>query len=474
MPLSLKCDCGKVLNAREEHAGKRAKCPACGAFLTIPGKPLPIYQVFISYSQGDAPTANAICAALEANGVRCWIAPRDITPGQEWGAAIIDGITACRVMVLVFSDHSNRSPQVCREIERAVNKGLTIIPFRLEDIPMSKTMEYFLSSPHWLDALTPPLEEHLVKLVGTVGLSLGDNARPTKRKAGDIPSAKPNKLSATAQTSSHNALPIEKAKLRSARIFLGCGGLLTLSITTTFALLALIPAVTVRERTPPSVDLVATADKAADDAAATALPDDELVAAESLQTADPIEELPSEGEPGVFARSRVSANRTDASRTEDMPPLADNGAPASSVKSGRAARPQRWVLHLNTTRVKDYLAQYESLGAEIAFPTSADKYRYFSNLTSSPPTSEVRDLSDERRVYWIDDDRESVGRVARALETPATDFFIAFLPADLEERMLKLELDTAGVPEADIASTHFVVVPRGALYDVQILKQTLK
>lgn len=176
MSISVVCQCGKRLEAREEHAGKRAKCPNCGQVLLIPGQPLPTYDVFLSYSKDDKPTAEAICAALEANGIRCWIAPRDITPGKEWGEAIIDGINQCRAMVLVFSSKSNQSPQVRREIERAVAKGLVIIPFRTEDIPMSKTMEYFLSSAHWLDAMTPPLEKHLIRLAASVKTLLSQSS----------------------------------------------------------------------------------------------------------------------------------------------------------------------------------------------------------------------------------------------------------------------------------------------------------
>jgi len=114
------------------------------------------HDVFVSYSTKDKPTADAICAALEANGIRCWIAPRDILPGSDWGEAIIDAIHACRAMVLVFSGSSNASSQIKREIERAVNVGIPVLPFRIEDVLPSKTLEYFISTQHWLDALTPP------------------------------------------------------------------------------------------------------------------------------------------------------------------------------------------------------------------------------------------------------------------------------------------------------------------------------
>lgn len=121
-------------------------------------------QVFISYSSKDRVVANMVCALLEERGHRCWIAPRDILPGTSWGEAIIDGLKASTVFVLVFSSHANTSPQILREVERAVHLGLPIIPFRIEDVVPERSLEYFMSVPHWLDALSPPVENHIAKL----------------------------------------------------------------------------------------------------------------------------------------------------------------------------------------------------------------------------------------------------------------------------------------------------------------------
>jgi len=126
------------------------------------------FDAFISYSSNDKPAADATCAVLEGAGVRCWIAPRDIRTGAEYGGAIIDAIDHCRVMILVFSSSANASQQIHREIERAVSKGIPILPVRIEEVKPTKSMEYFLGAIHWLDALTPPLEQHLHKLADTV------------------------------------------------------------------------------------------------------------------------------------------------------------------------------------------------------------------------------------------------------------------------------------------------------------------
>jgi hypothetical protein len=114
------------------------------------------HDAFISYSHMDKLTAEAVCVALEAAGIRCWIAPRDIAPGAEWGESIVNGIDRCPVMVLIFSSNANESRQVRREVERAVNRGLTIVPMRLEQTEPRRSLAYFLAGIHWLDALTPP------------------------------------------------------------------------------------------------------------------------------------------------------------------------------------------------------------------------------------------------------------------------------------------------------------------------------
>ena len=123
-----------------------------------------VRDVFVSYSQPDYACAMELVSRIEAQGINCWIAPRDIAPSADWAAEIIDAIANSRTMVLVFSASSNDSPQVRREVERAVHKQVSILPFRIENVLPSKSLEYFLSAQHWLDAFPPPLEPHYARL----------------------------------------------------------------------------------------------------------------------------------------------------------------------------------------------------------------------------------------------------------------------------------------------------------------------
>ncbi len=126
------------------------------------------HKVFICHSSQNKPIADAACAALEAQRIPCWIAPRDIIGGEEWGEAIINALSDCQVVLLIFSLHANNSPQVRREIERAVHKQKIIVPFRIEDVMPSRAMEYALGNTHWLDAITPPMERRLAELCATI------------------------------------------------------------------------------------------------------------------------------------------------------------------------------------------------------------------------------------------------------------------------------------------------------------------
>jgi hypothetical protein len=140
-------------------------------------------DVFISHSSDDRTAAASVLAALEGAGFSCWIAPRDIVPGQDYGEAIVDGIRSSRIFLLILSASSSDSPQVRRETERAVNAGVAIVPFRIEEVTPSRSLEYFISTAHWLDAFPPPLDKHLDYLVTVVRHLLG-GAGEASRAAG--------------------------------------------------------------------------------------------------------------------------------------------------------------------------------------------------------------------------------------------------------------------------------------------------
>jgi len=99
------------------------------------------HDVFLSYSSKDKAAADAVRHALERNRIRVWMAPRDVLAGVGWAQSIVGAINGARVMALVFSGNANGSPQIEREVERAVNKGLPVLSVRIEDVPPSEALD---------------------------------------------------------------------------------------------------------------------------------------------------------------------------------------------------------------------------------------------------------------------------------------------------------------------------------------------
>jgi len=161
------------------------------------------HDVFISHSSQDKPVGDAVCAALETGSIRCWIAPRDVQPGRSFAGEITRAIQHSKVMVLIFSAHTNTSEQVLREVQLAANSHLHIVQLRIQDVLPNDDLEYYLSTPHWLDALTPPLEGHLERLETSVKALL-DMAAPEPAK-GTVTPAAPSVVSSAERSSPSDA-----------------------------------------------------------------------------------------------------------------------------------------------------------------------------------------------------------------------------------------------------------------------------
>jgi hypothetical protein len=149
------------------------------------------HDVFVSYSMKDKAVADAVCAKLEGRKIRCWIAPRDAQGGVFYAESIIDAISESRFMVLILSSNSNDSAHVTREVERAASGGTVVIPFRIEDVSLSKSLQYFIGPVHWLDALTPPLENHLNQLADSIDVLLRRVASGQQPKPAAVTPAPP-------------------------------------------------------------------------------------------------------------------------------------------------------------------------------------------------------------------------------------------------------------------------------------------
>ena len=140
-------------------------------------------SAFISHAKADAKKAQEIAASLEERGLKCWIAPRDVTAGRTYGDEIIRGIESAKAFVLVLSKGSNGSAFVAREVERAVSKQKPIFVIRLANIEPAPALELFISGTQWIDAFPGKLGPHIGRLANLLGAQ--GESEPADPRGGD-------------------------------------------------------------------------------------------------------------------------------------------------------------------------------------------------------------------------------------------------------------------------------------------------
>ncbi len=148
-------------------------------------------SVFISYSTDDTQVTQEIRDGLEAAGIACWIAPRDIVPGEDYAEQIIGALESAAVLVLVLSASSNRSRFVRNEVERAVTKDKTIIPFRIQEIQPSRSLEFFISNYQWIDGWAAELGPSIDRLASAIRnhVEILGQAEPAPARRIEMPAA---------------------------------------------------------------------------------------------------------------------------------------------------------------------------------------------------------------------------------------------------------------------------------------------
>ncbi len=150
-------------------------------------------RVFISHSSKNSDIAEKLCGKLEEKGFPCFLAPRDIHSGCEYAEEIINGIDNSDVIVLLLSEASNSSPHVLREIERAVSKKKPIIVYKLEEVSLSKSLEYFLMTHQWINAKPGKDYDEIVSRVSEYAEQHDGNPQPRENQENTSPSEKPKR-----------------------------------------------------------------------------------------------------------------------------------------------------------------------------------------------------------------------------------------------------------------------------------------
>ncbi len=150
----------------------------------------PYKPLFISYSNKDKAVAYKVCAILESRGLLCWIAPRDVPPGSNWAEAISDAIDRANALVLIFSEHANKSRAIVSEVDQAFENGIPVFPVRIKNVEPSRELKFRIRTSQWVDAFTPPIEQEINRLADSIHSLLGTQ-QEDETSYGNRPAGKP-------------------------------------------------------------------------------------------------------------------------------------------------------------------------------------------------------------------------------------------------------------------------------------------
>ena len=144
-----------------------------------------MHDIFISYSSKDQMIADAIVNILESRKIKCWISYRDASHGKHFAESIEQAIENSKICVLIFSNDSNQSDFVLKEVDSCAEYKKMVIPFKIDNALMRKALAFHLRSAHWLEALSRPLEEHINKLADKLEEALSNNATKHTKISGN-------------------------------------------------------------------------------------------------------------------------------------------------------------------------------------------------------------------------------------------------------------------------------------------------
>jgi len=174
----------------------------------------PPHDVFISFSSLDSADAVLLCERLEKEGIICWISTRDVKPGENYQAAIVNAIKTAKIVVLAFSANANASPEVSKELSLASAFNVNVIPLRMTEAVPQGAFLYELSTRQWIDAFNK-WDSALELLVSTAERILARSSDAADLPALEKPAAENPRV--MGQVRLRGDLQIPRAELEEAR-----------------------------------------------------------------------------------------------------------------------------------------------------------------------------------------------------------------------------------------------------------------
>ena len=172
--------------------------------------------IFISYSSKDQDIAETIYRALESRGQDCWIACRDVQPGENYQEAIVRALRAAKVMLLVFTSNANNSDEIKKELVLAGRHRVSVVPVRVEDVVPNDAFTYELATRQWID-----LFKDWERQIDILATRLGDIVQSAKPDEGGAQAAAALPRRPLAARSSPNQPLLWGAALAAVLIVIG-------------------------------------------------------------------------------------------------------------------------------------------------------------------------------------------------------------------------------------------------------------
>lgn len=131
--------------------------------------------IVIGHDPSDEAMAAELCAALEAAGMRCWIASRDMTPAASWVNAISHAVKDSRAIVMLHTTRAVRSDLLREQAIMASRYRVpVVILLQLDDTPPAPELQRLFTNlglgsiVHWIDAIGDTAEGQAAKVAACV------------------------------------------------------------------------------------------------------------------------------------------------------------------------------------------------------------------------------------------------------------------------------------------------------------------
>lgn len=134
-------------------------------------------NVFISYKAEECQQANWVRTRLESSGIPCWMAPESIPGGTSYATEIPKAIGECKAFVLILSNASMNSKWVPREVDQAINREKPILPFVIEDCPLTDQFQFYLANVQSYMAFQNR-DESIQRLIQRIQAILSEDSGP--------------------------------------------------------------------------------------------------------------------------------------------------------------------------------------------------------------------------------------------------------------------------------------------------------